>query len=286
MPTKISVRGSDPNPSSRAFTWPVLEAGNGSYTNGIYSVVCEEKERGRSLSLTHTVRDAPLLNEWMVSGKTSFVCSVAAPCSMYRKLHVSSSQEQFIEWSQSDLGEYPMFTPMIVARESIVHVVNSESNGLNQIWDKKEFRLPKGARVAVGATFKLRSGINGILHFILDDKLGSGRYRVEPSPEDGFIFKVYLAPDLHHHLRYQRGDLVGTNIMTGVVTAALNLLQREYNRDDSEHDGESWRSFRNLIDLASLLDEQDLGHWSERNFKPEMAATGLYPHKLSAEDDQ
>lgn len=286
MPTKISVRGSDPSSSSRAFAWPVLEAGNGSYVNGIYSVFCEDKERGRSLALIHSVCDAPLIKEWIKSGKASFVCSVAAPRSMYRKLHISDSQEQLVEWSQSDLGEYPMFTPMIVLRERIAHIANSESDGLNSIWEGRELHIPKGARVAVGATFKLTSGISGLLHFILDDRLGSGRYRVEPSPEDGFTFKVYLAPDLHYHLRYRRSDLIGTNIMTGVVTAALNLLQREYREDDSENDGESWRSFRNLIGLAALLDEQGLGHWSEKNFKPEMAATGLHPHRLSIEDSQ
>jgi len=177
-----------------------------------------------------------------------------------------------------------MFTPMIVARESLVHVVDSESDGLNPIWEGKQLHLPKGARVAVCATFKLKSGINGMLHFISDNKLGSGRYRVEPSPEDGFTFKVFLAPNLHNHLRYKRADLVGTNIMTGVVTTALNLLQREYSQDISEQDGESWRSFRNLIGLAALLDEQGLGHWTEEDFRPELAATGLYPHKLAVED--
>ena len=35
MQTEISIRASDPNSSSRAFAWPVLEAGNGSYPNGI-----------------------------------------------------------------------------------------------------------------------------------------------------------------------------------------------------------------------------------------------------------
>ena len=286
MPTEISVRGSDLSSSSRAFAWPVLEAGNGSYTNGLYSVFCEAKEHGKSLSLTHSIRDASLIQEWMVSGKVSFVCSVAAPRSMYRKLHISSSQGQLIEWSQCDLGEYPMFTPMIVTRDKIVHVANSESDGLSPIWGGRELRLPKGARVAVGATFKLQSGINGMLDFNLDDRLGTGQYRVEPSSEDGFKFKVFLAPDLYQHLRYRRGDLAGANIMTGVVNTAFNILRRDYCEDDSENDGESWRSFRNLIGLTALLDEQGLGHWSDENFKPEMAATGLYPHRLSVEDGQ
>lgn len=88
MRTEISIRASDPNSSSRVFAWPVLEAGNASYPNGIYSFVCEDKEPGKSFSLMHSVRGASLITEWMESGKTSFVCSVAAPRSMYKKLGI------------------------------------------------------------------------------------------------------------------------------------------------------------------------------------------------------
>ena len=282
MPTEIKIRASDPSSSSRAFAWPVLEAGNGSYEKGVYSVRCEDKEIGKSLSLLHSVQDAPLIEKWMASGKTSFVCSVAAPRSMYRTIHASNTPEQLVEWSRDELGEYPMFTPMIVAKEGIQHVVNAEQDGLSQIWDAKDLRLPTGARIAVGATFKLQSGISGLLDFNLDDGLGSGRFRVEPSSEDGFKFKVYLATDLYEHLRYRRGDLAGANIMVHVVSAALSILQRNYHQDEGK-DGESWRSFRNLVGLADLLEQHGLGHWSDEHFAPEMAATGLHPHQLSVQ---
>ena len=285
MPTKISIMAADSSSSSRAFPWPVLEAGNGSYESGVYSVNCEDKERGRSLTLVHRVQGAPLIEEWMVLEKTDFVCSVAAPRSMYRRIHVSKTTEQLVEWTQDDLGEYPMFTPMIVAREEIHHVVDTEADGLNPIWNGREIFLPKGARVAVGATFKLQSGINGILDFNLDDSLGSGRFRVDESSEDGFKFKVRLAADLYEHLRYRREDVAGVNIMVHVVSAAFSILQRVYCRDDGD-EGESWRSFRNLVGLAALLEQHGLGHWSDENFQPEMAATGLYPHKLLVEGGQ
>ena len=286
MPTEISIRASDPSSSSRAFAWPVLEVGNGSYSDGVYSVISEDHERGKSLLLKHKVQGAPLIERWMASGLTSFVCSVAAPRSMYRRLHISDKPEQLVEWSKDDLGEYPMFTPLIVVRESIIHVADSTADGLSLLWNGAELRLPKGARLAVGATFKLQSGINGMLDFNLGEELGPGQYRVEPSSEEGFKFKVYLASNLYDHLRYRRGDLAGMNIMTGVVSAAFNILQRDYHKDEGEDDGESWRSFRNLVGLAALLSEHGLGHWSDEQFKPEMAATGLYPHKLPVEGNQ
>jgi len=221
----------------------------------------------------------------MDSGKVSFVCSVAAPRSMYRKLHLSNKPEQVVEWTRDDLGEYPMFTPMIIAGENIDHVANSETDGLSPMWHDKELCLPKGARLAVGPTFRLQSGINGMLDFNLDEQLEDGRYRVEESTDDGFKFKVYLATDLHQHLRLHRGDLAGANIMTGIVAAALGILQRSYDKDETDGDEISWRNFRNLVGLADLLDERNLNHWSDENFKPELVATGLYPHKLPKEDN-
>ena len=285
MPTEISITASDPSSSSRVFAWPVLEAGNGSYESGIYSVVCEDKEPGKSILLKHNIQGAPLIEKWMDSGKITFVCSVAAPRSMYRKLHASSTPQQVIEWARDDLGEFPMFTPMMVTQEEIQHTVDSEADGLSQIWSHKKLVLPKGARVAVGAIFKFQSGVNGLLDFSKDEDLSPGRFRVKDSSEDGFKFKVNLATNLYEHLLYKREEIAGANIMVHIVSAAFGILKRDY-RDAENEDREGWKSYRNLVGLAELLQENNLGHWSDDDFNPEMAATGLYPHKLPTEGDQ
>ena len=283
MPTtSISTRAADPGNSSRAFPWPVLEAGNDSFPDGVYTVTCVDKEPGKSFELRHEVHGAPLIQRWLDSGKLDFVCTVAAPRSMYRMLHKSGAREQVIAWQQQELGEYPMFTPMIVAQESIRHVAAADADGLNQIWDGRNLILPKGARVAVGPTFKFKSGIGGLLDFNLDESLSPGRFRIQPSNEDGFKFKVHLAVDLYQHLRHQRNELTGRNIMVHVVSAALGMLKREYAEDDEEA-GEGWQSHRNLVGLADLLEQEGLGHWSDDNFQPELAATGLYPHMIPTE---
>lgn len=281
MPTsEISVQPSDPSASSRAFPWPVLEAGNDSFPNGSYTVTCADKDRGKSFELRHKVHGAALIEQWLQQGKLSFVCAVASPRSMYRTLHKSDTSNQLIAWQQQDLGEYPMFTPMIVVRESIQHTAVAASDGLNQIWDSRELLLPKGARIVVGPTFKFKSGISGILDFNLDDRLAHGRFRVQHSLEDGFKFKVHLAPDLYQHLKHRRNELAGKNIMVHVVSAGLSILQREWSTDDDE---EGWKSFRNLVGLADLLKQQGLGHWSDEDFQPELTATELYPHSLPME---
>ena len=282
MPTEISVRGSDPNPSSRAFHWPVLEAGNNSYQHGVYSVVYEEKERGKSFTLMHDVKGAKLIEEWIEAGKLNFICSVASPRSMYRGIHISTAADQTVQWKREDLGEPPMFTPMIVAREDICHTVDCESDGLNPIWEGREIRLETGSRVALGPTFRLQSGLDGILEFNLDEELEPGQVRVYPSSENGFTFKVHLAPDLYNHLKHRRNEMPGTNIMVHVISTALGILQKDYAEAEDE-EGTGWQSYRNLVGLAELLQQHGVELWSDEDFKPELAATKLYPHPIPSD---
>lgn len=287
MPTTLSIRASAPGSGSRAFQWPVLESGNGSFENGVYSVICDNKERGKSFSLEHEVERVPLIEKWISEDRLIFVCAVASPRSMYRVLHKAHSSKQSIEWKLEDLGDFPMFTPMMVARHEIKHVADSKADGLSRIWDGKELTLPRGARVAVGPTFRFQSGINELLDFNLCPDLEDGRFRIEPSSEDGFKFKVYLATDLYNYLRYRRKEPAGVNVMVHIVSAALACLRHDYRLDNGE---EGWQSFPNLVGLANMLEEKKLPHWTDDDFKPEVVATGLYPHKLPMEsvvqDDQ
>ena len=218
----------------------------------------------------------------MKQNKLEFVCGVAAPRSMYRILHKSKSPEQLITWRQEELGEYPMFTPVIVVSSEIRHTANAASDGLNRIWDGRDLILPRGARVVVGNTFKFKTGITGLLDFNLDENLSPGQFEVTDTTEDGFKFKVRLAPDLYRHLMHRRDELAGKNIMVNVVTAAFALLREKWS-DDDESEGEGWQSFRNLVGLAELLEQKQLPFWADDNFRPERVATSLYPHTLPME---
>ena len=283
MPTaKISTTASEPGSNSRAFPWPVLETGNDSFPDGVYEVTCEDKDIGKSFELRHEVQGAALIELWRQQGRLDFVCTVASPRSMYRVLHKSDMPVQIIAWDQQDLGEYPMFTPMIVAGQAIQHTVSAATDGLNEVWDGREISLPKGARIAVGSTFRFKAGISGILDFNMDEKLEPGRFRIQASHEDGFKFKVFLATDLYQYLRHRRNEQTGRNIMVHVISAALGLLQRQYSEDD-EVEGEGWQSHRNLVGLADLLEQKNLMHWSDDDFQPEYTATGLYPHLVPIE---
>ena len=278
----LRVRSSDPGIVGRAFPWPALEAGNESFPNGRYTISCEDKELGKSFSLRHEVQGAPLIERWMRERKLLFICSVAAPASMYRAIHKSDAPDHLIEWRPEELGEYPMFTPMIVARKDIQHTVNAVQDGLNKIWDGKPLSIPKGARIAIGSVFKFKTGISGMLDLTLDNDLPSGAFYVKESAQDGFKFKVRLAKDLFDHLRYNSRDIASENIMPHIVSSALSILQKDY----SEEGEGGWNSYPNLESLANWLESQNIGHWASEDFRPDEATTKMYPHKIQKTENE
>ena len=285
MAMRISARASDPAPGSRMFPWPVLEQGNSSFAEGVYSVSVEHEDAGKSFELTHEVAGANLITRWIAEGKVKFACAVASPASAYRDLSVSDSPSQTILWNPDDIGEPPKFTPMIVAARDFEHVVNSSDDGVSPLWNRKLIRLAKGSRVAVFPTFGLQPGMMGLLDFRLNEKLTPGSFALEASGADGFKFKVDLAKDLHLYLsgRGRRQDPTGANIMTHIVSSAFNELRKDAAGDDGE---ERWQSFPNLIALAQFLESQGLPHWLDDDFSAHEAATALYPHKLPDMDDR
>ena len=77
----------------------------------------------------------------------------------------------------------------------------------------------------------------------MDEGLSPGQMRVEPSSENGFIFKVYLAPTLYNYLKHRRKEMPGTNIMVHIISSALGILQRDYSKAEDE-EGTGWQTYR------------------------------------------
>ena len=281
MSKSIGIRAFEPASASRALPWPVLEAGNMSYPRGEYRITVdyrEIKDPRRAVSVTHAVTGAPLIDRWLGEGRLRFVVAVAAPISAYRALHVHGSAVQALNWDPDDIGSHPVFTPMVVTDVEIEHTVSAERDGLDPLWDGHLLRLPKCARVAIGPTFALKSGLLGLLDFGIDDELQRGQFRIEPSHEEGFKFKVRLASDLYAYLKEGRQREVGANIMTHIVSAALGILASQYREE------EDWELHPNLQALATQLEGRGLPHWSEDTFDPAYTATVMHPHQLPIAD--
>lgn len=285
---EVVTEARSPNRTVRGHSFPALESGNTSFPEGRYVVGFEACADGQSFVVRHRIEGAPLISDAIVHGLARFVCTVASPSSSYRVSHESGSSEHLISWNNADLGEPPMFTPMIVVAKPFSRTLNQASDGVHALWDGRSVEFEQGMRIALSDVVLMRSSILNMLLFERVPSLAAGSFRVEAEEREGFRFRVRLAPDLHHFLKYMLDDPRRAPVLTHIVSACFGVLKAEYSDDDDEEGG--WRSYRGLRAMAEMLEESRLRHWSDPDFSPELAATTLYPHQIggafgpSAED--
>ena len=268
----------------RSHSFPVLEAGNISFPNGRYTLEFEPGSDQTSFVLRHRIDGAPLISRLLDEGKARYVCAVSSPISSYRRTHVSRTASQRIEWDEQDLGEPPLFTPMIVSVESCSLLLKEQQDGVHGIWDEQVVNITTGSRLALGHVVQLRSSILQLLSLHANNDLGDGEFYVDAETEQGFQFRVSLNPDLHAFLQFAGKEGVRGHIMTHIVASCLALLQREFHEDSEDEGG--WRSHRNLRAFEGFLKSRNLPHWSDDEFRPEWVATKLYPHALPEKPEE
>ena len=276
--SEIVTEANLPSNAIRSHGIPVLEAGNISYPNGRYVVEFEPGSDRTSFILSHRIKGAPLISRLLDEGKARYVCAVSSPVSSYRRTHVSNTESQPIHWDRNDLGEPPLFTPMIVSVTPCNLLLSEKRDGVHRIWDQQMVSIERGSRLALGHVVRLRSSILQLLSLQVGKNLSSGEFCVDALTEQGFQFRVSLSPDLHRFLQVSRNDGIREHVMTHIVSACLALLQRDF-ADDNEDEG-GWKSHRNLRALADHLESKGLPHWSDEGFHPEWVATTLHPHAL------
>lgn len=281
--SEILTEASSPSNAIRSHQFPVLEAGNISYPNGRYAVDFEPGSDRTSFVLRHRIEGAPLISRLLSEGKARYVCAISSPVSSYRRTHVSDTEAHAIRWDANDLGEPPLFTPMIVSVATCHLLLTRERDGVHGIWDQQTVSIETGSRLALGHVVQLRSSILQLLSLQLEKELGDGEFKVDPLTEGGFQFLVNLSPDLHRFLQFPGKDGIRAHVMTHIVSACLALLKSEYSGDNEDEGG--WKSYRNLQALADHLKSKGLPHWSDDDFRPEWVATKLYPHMLPKESE-
>ena len=283
MITKIEIRRDDPSAAVRSFAWPVLQRGDMSFPEGAYAVEIDSGLDRSSLSLTHRVEGAPLIDRLVSENKAQYVCAVASPNASYRDIHASPEPRHKVRWELDDLGAPPIFIPMVVSTEKYSCTLDARTDGVADLWHGKSIRLEKGSKLVLGPAFQLQASLLQLLIFKLDEQLANGQFEVRPNTGDGFRFDVHLANDLFRFLKYKRELDVRRNIMTHVVGATLALLQRDFAKDDGD---EGWKTFGNLKAFADYLRAVSMPVWDDEEFRPERVATTLYPHILpQLEDD-
>ena len=282
----IVVSAQSPSNAIRSHNHPVLESGNLSFPFGQYGVDFTSRDDRCSFSLKHWIKDAPLVSRLLKEGRAEYACTVASPVSSYRDVHVSSEAKHEIRWDLKDLGEPPLFTPMVVCVSPCQLILGKDRDGVHDMWDGLHINLEPGSRLALGSVIQLKSSIRHMLSLRQDDTLEDGSFQVGAEMEP-FCFIVKLSPNLYRCLRFQE-DRTQKNIMTHIVTACLARLQRDFSKEnDEENDGGGWRAYRGLVAFSELLDSKGLPHWTDQdNFYPERVATALYPHQLPPEDEE
>jgi len=286
MPQPHSIEAVGPAPSNavRSHEHPMLEVGNLSFPDGRYLLEFQRDGDDSSYKIRHRIEGAPLITRLLNAGQARFVCIVSSPISSYRETHVSKVEQQEVQWERDELGQPPMFTPMIVCWKAQKITLRAKRDGVHAIWNQQRVILQRGSRLALGRVIHLESSIEHLLSLHKDEQLKDGQFAVEIETEP-FRFRANVSPDLHLFLRHPR-DENHNNIMTHIVTACLARLQHEYENPDE------WRSFPSLVALADYLESNRQEHWNDREFRPEKVATALYPHVLpkgastDAEEDE
>lgn len=281
----LKMRSSEPSEGVRSFAWPVLQRGNTSYPDGSYTAEIEPGRDRRSFWITHDIRGAPLIARLIDEDRARYACTVASPIASYRMIHTSASPKHHVEWSHDDLGAPPLFLPLVVTTSEVRRTLDANADGVAALWHGRGIHLLKGSKLVIAPPFQLRSSLQQLLIFQVDEKLSDGQFEVRPDTNDGFKFIVAMAPDLHRFLMHLRAPHHRRNIMTHIVSAAFALLRHDYRGDDG---AEGWRSHGNLVALADHLKNRGLPVWDDEDgFHPERVATALYPHRLppAGEDD-
>ena len=266
-----------PGPANavRSHDHPMLESGNLSFPEGRYLLDFLPGENRSSFVIKHRLEGVALIERMLGAGQARYACIVSSPISSYRYTHLSDEARHEVSWNSDDLGDPPLFTPMILCMEPQTITVDASRDGVHPIWDQQQINLQKGSRLALGSVIQLQSSILQLLSLNEDKQLDEGQFIVEVK-EEPFRFHIRLSTGLHRFLRYPNNS-IRNHIMTHIVTACLARLQKDYADDDGDT---GWESFRNLRALADYLEHEKHGHWSDDDFRPERVATRLYPHVL------
>ena len=100
-----------------------------------------------SMYVNHLLAKAPFVKSQIRAGKAQFACIFSSKHTGHRRIFLSSSSEQVVEWDQSYLGELTSVHSFIVTIDQIAHTFTS-SDEVAETWVGKSIYFPKGARLS------------------------------------------------------------------------------------------------------------------------------------------
>ena len=285
-------------PELKSFPFPVWSSDSADYEKGRYEANIKPRLQGSNVvTIRHAFHEGGLIGEMLNNRQAVFGCIVSLPSTMYRRVFVEGPEdvceqtvvcEQPIPYDDSGYGqvtaavESPMFRPIILAREDVTKKVNAATDGLIPLWEGAEITIHKGSVIAYGEWERFGGSRGGMLVVELDRELGDWQMSVADDTSAGFRFILYVGEELYHSIKSPASNDAGQrgSVLTHAVSAALSLLKEKY-KDDTE----AYDDYLNLRLFAALLRENELGDWRDKDFRPERAASALYPHKFPRNDE-
>jgi len=155
-PYTIEAVAPGPSNAIRSHDHPMLESGNLSFPEGRYLLNFLPGEDRSSYVVEHRIEGAALIERLLGAGQARYACIVSSPISSYRRTHLSSEARHKVGWNSDDLGESPLFTPMILCVESQTITVDSDRDGVDRLWNKQQINLRRGSRLALGSVIQLQ----------------------------------------------------------------------------------------------------------------------------------
>ncbi len=271
------------SPIIHALPYPALEAGNLSFPEGKYLAPAEMGKDGHSIKIEHQISGAPFLKALIEEKKAQFGCLLSVPKVGYRRLFLSETKKQTVEWEATIVGEPPKLRPVLVYTGEEKEYEFTGEHGVAEIWQGEKVFLPKGAKLARASFLNVNTSKHPFLRPEKDDTLDPGCLRVEANANEGFYFSIHAAPDVYRFIQNPGTEqALRLSILTAAVSRCFEILKNGYKEDDDNSND----AFSNLKILSDKLCDEFGSDWNDENFDPIHAATTLYPIHVPALADE
>ena len=274
----------------KSFPFPIMSDESLDFLNsgGEYTTELSLYEDENKVVIGHELKGENIVSHLLKGSKAKFACIVVLPSTMYRRIHPSESSStncnQNIDLSESGCyqkmnQDLLMFRPVVLTKEKIEKKVDGNDGLLSEFWEGQSISIPKGSIIAYGPWKRIGGRLGSLLHVKYDPDLGEGEMRVEDALTNNFQFFVHVGGEkLYHNLR-SSSKKHSRSVLTHALSVGFEILKEKYKHEDS------WQNHLNLRFVKEMLEDKELMHWSDDDFKSELAATKLFPHIFEDENE-
>ena len=274
--------------STASFPFPVLGPERLDYISACsYQTSDWSVKNGDTVSLRHRLEGDCLVSRLVAEGKAKFACIVVVKTTMYRRTFVHDSggelfaDQTFTIQRGMRTIEAPKMLPLVIHTSADSAITPATADGLDSLWEQRQFALPKGAILAQDRWHEFIPGAGHLLKVKLNENMEPGeQLRVHISSNDGGYFLAHVSPDLFRGLKIAaaHGEEQCRH-RDSILTHALSVgFAKCANPDDEEEAG--FASLENFQSVRRLLQSHNVPAWDEDDFDHCRAACVILPHVI------